>query len=123
MQIRNQRLFAFSGEHVPNEIHQRFFFVIGELAGVEEQSVADSASFVLYVRLTDVNHADHRRGAFRAIDILDLIELFADYRIADVNCLGVLEFFQVLSFEHVEPDALAVRAAVDFDSPEFHGLH
>ena len=75
------------------------------------------------MRLIAIHHAHHPHAAPRALDLPLTVLRGAGLRVADIDRLGAFARSEILRFVGIEPDAVAVRATVDFEAVEADGLH
>jgi hypothetical protein len=103
---------AKSGRHSTKDIHHGLVRVVYEFAGVHEDTVL-GARLKFDVTLLGVGDLVHLLVTTRTLDIPNLVELFAYFRIAKVDVVGHVRVFDLRSLSTVEPKPLATRALVE----------
>lgn len=94
-----------------------------ELSRIEEHAVAMRAGFEPEAGPGSVHHPDHGLVIHGAAHQPDLVEARAKGSIAGVEYVRSGYGAEVLLFQHVEPEAPATGAAVDFRVRHAYGCH
>ncbi|MCI0744465.1 MAG: hypothetical protein L0Y58_03570 [Verrucomicrobia subdivision 3 bacterium] len=91
-------------------------FEISKLTCVKEATRAHGAVLKMDVSLIESGKPYHARAAAGTQDAIDAIELATNLCIADINSLRMLHLEEIVLFELIEPNALAICATVHLDS-------